>query len=133
MPGKLNNKNALKHGLCSTGTLPKHMSYVKRLAVGLRCGLEKQCVEVHGGVSMTQACHIATAVKFETHSQLCARWLRVGYDELSLEQRVSLSREVATASQQRDKSVEKLKLRDRPQRVVDKLYEGIGTEEIIQK
>lgn len=74
-------------------------------------------------VTLTDAACITTALKWERHSQLATRWLRVKGDKLSPTEQLNFSREIAKASTERDKAIKMLDLdRDASDDAFDQLY-----------
>lgn len=110
------NRNALRHGLYAAshrltlGTLPDGLRSVQDDAYAFRAAIEAAVVDAHGAISLTNACLIATASRWERHGALCLRWLREQHGELAPGERLSFSREIARASAERDKAIERLRL-----------------------
>jgi hypothetical protein len=107
MPAPLHNSNALTHGLCA-GKLPAGCAYVKRLAAQLQRTLEAEVLDVRGEIGVYEAATIQSAVRWEKHALLSQRWLRLSQETLTPEQRLAFSREIARASTERDKCLERL-------------------------
>jgi hypothetical protein len=80
----------------------------------LRRKLEDECIEVHGEVSLVHALAILTAMRWERHAVLAARWLRIEGGAMSASDRLNYSREIARASAARDAAVKELGLTKRP-------------------
>jgi hypothetical protein len=99
----------LKTGLCA-GKLPPGCAYVKRLAAQLQHVLEAEVLDARGEVGVYEAAVIQSAVRWEKHALLSQRWLRQASDTLTPEQRLAFSREVARASSERDRCLERLGL-----------------------
>jgi hypothetical protein len=108
MPAPANNHNAMAHGLAA-GKLPDGCSYIAKLTKKFRTSLEAACIARHGGVSLTQAATIQSIIRWERHSMLCQRWLRV-CPGLSADQQMAFSRDAARASAERDKCLRMLDL-----------------------
>lgn len=104
-----NNRNATRHGL-KAGQLPKGASYIKRDADILRRYLEAAVVERHDEITLYHAACIQSAIRWERHAMLAQRWLRLEADDLDAGTRLSFSREIAKASSERDKCLERLGL-----------------------
>lgn len=105
------NQNGVTHGLklrCSD--VPAKCNYVRIVRNQLRDVLTTVVEERKGEVSLVDACYIQSATKWETHSQLAARWLRLHAGDMTHQDKLAYSREVARASSERDKCVEKLGL-----------------------
>jgi hypothetical protein len=63
-----------------------------------------------GEVSLIDAAAINSAMRWERHALLAQRWLRKDWEELTADQRLNFSREVARASSERDKCLKTLGL-----------------------
>lgn len=111
------NSNALRHGLRS-GKLSPDCQYIEHQTNRLRRELEDAVVSVRGEVSLTAAGIIQTAVKWQTHSALCLRWLRLEGDKLKPEQKLKFSESAVRASDNRDKAIKNLDL-DTPAQAID--------------
>lgn len=128
--GQLANANATTHGLRSRqpltrlalGTLPKSMRRVEIEARDFRAALEASVIDRHGEIDLPKAGLIATAAAWQRHSALCVRWLREHAETMTHAERLSYSREIATASANRDKAVAALKLERTAADVFDALY-----------
>ncbi len=114
MPAPALNRNAIRHGL-RAGRLPRGASYVKRETDALRRIIEDAVAESNdGSVTLYHAALVQSVIRWERHGMLCQRWLRLESDQLSADQRVSFSREVARASSERDKCLRELGLNEKP-------------------
>jgi hypothetical protein len=108
---RVRNQNALTHAMRSAlGALPAGAGYVNRLAYAMRRELEQAVASTDGSISLTKAAWIDSAVKWERHGQLATRWLRLHHDEMDLGQRLEFSREVAKATDARNKAIQALDL-----------------------
>lgn len=67
-------------------------------------------MDAHGEIDLPSACWINTALRWERHARLSARWLRIEAEAMSPGDRLSYSREVARASSERDKAIMQLRL-----------------------
>jgi len=103
------NRNAVRHGLLA-GALPKGCSYIAQASNFARGELEKAVQAARGKVTLADAATIQTVLRWERHAMLAGRWLRRSFDELTHDQRLYFSREVARASAERDKAIDRLKL-----------------------
>lgn len=103
------NANAMRHGL-KAGKLPSDAKYIEVRLNIFRRNLEAAVIESKGEVSIPDACHIQSAMRWERHAALAQRWLNKAYDELKPADRLSFSREIARASTERDKSIRELNL-----------------------
>ncbi|MGE0760613.1 MAG: hypothetical protein AB7O38_26615 [Pirellulaceae bacterium] len=116
------NGNAVRHGL-TAGTLPKGAAYIARSTGQFRTALEGAIVERKGEISLHDAAVIQTAIRWERHALLVQRWLRRELADLSPDQRLAFSRDVARASAERDKCLKILGLdRDARSDIFDALY-----------
>jgi len=104
------HRNALKHGLrtLSLGTMPKGASYVGQLSCRFRRDLEAAVMAIKGEISLMDAAYINTACRCERHALLAQRWLRHNAHEMTHDQRLNYSKEIANASMSRDKALGKL-------------------------
>lgn len=117
--GQPGNSNRLRHGLKARfplGVLPKGFARIERNVGAFRRGLEEQVLAIHGEIDLINAAVINTACRWERHSQMCLRWLKVGCEavaeseRLSADQRLNFSRDIARASAERDKCLKSLGL-----------------------
>jgi hypothetical protein len=123
MPAPLNNRNAMTHGI-TAGRLPRGAAYIKRATDRLRCVLEQETLDVRGQVGVWELLQLNSIVRWERLALLAQRWLRS--EELTIEQKLSLAREIARASTERDKCVEKLGIRRDSQDPYASLYSQSG-------
>jgi hypothetical protein len=116
-------RNNLQHGLRAVvlGATPTGASYVGRLVQQLRMQLEDAVVDAKGEVSLADALAINTACRWERHSLLATRWLKQGFDKLTPDQRLNHSREVAKASESRDRAIRELRLDTDSQTIIGNL------------
>lgn len=126
--------NNMQHGLfsdrvASLGKAPKGASYVGRLVGKLRRELENVLVEAKGEVSLQDALTINTACRWERHAMLANRWLAHNSAEMTFDQRLAFSRDIARASESRDRAIEKLKLDQSPQAIIANLYAPVSPPE----
>ncbi len=104
------NKNTLTHGLDAShglrvGRLPKGCGYIVRAVNDFARSFSRALVAQKGEVSFTDAAAVNSATRWERHSCLALRWLRLHADEMSHDQRLAYSREIAKASSERDKCI----------------------------
>lgn len=111
--GQRQNRNALRHGL-RAGQLPKDAKHVEFQCNILRRQLEDSVLAERGRVTINDAAAIQTALKWERHSALCMRWLRLKGEELKPEQFLRFSESIAKASSERDKAIRTLALDAKP-------------------
>ena len=111
-PGNLNRAThgrRIRYGLLQS-RLPAGSSYIRKQRDKFRGAIEAAVASANGGnISLADAGLISSATKWETHSQLAARWLVVGTD-FSPADRLAHSREVARAASERDKCLKALGL-----------------------
>jgi hypothetical protein len=105
----LGSRNAMRHGLKSSA-LPKGCWRIEARLNALRRTLEDHTYDTHGEVGLLHALAISTAVRWERHAALSARWLRLQGENMSDGDRLAYSRDVARASSERDKAVASLNL-----------------------
>ncbi|HEX4145154.1 MAG TPA: hypothetical protein VHY91_16730 [Pirellulales bacterium] len=112
MPAPTGNKNSLRHGL-TTGTLPTGTAYVTRTINALRAAIEDALTVAGREIGIVEAAAIQSACRWERHALLAQRWLRkeTGLDP---DQKLAFSREIARASSERDKCLDRLKLDHAP-------------------
>lgn len=125
----IGNTNRLMHGLHShrlvLGKLTRRklagetdaerqsrrsLAKVEQQAAQFRAALEQAVTEVHGSISLTMACLVNTAARWERHAMLALRWLRERHDALDDAQRLAYSKSIAEASERRDRAITNLKL-----------------------
>lgn len=104
------NKNTLTHGLDASrglraGRLPKGCGYIVRAVNDFTRAFNRALIAQKGEVSFTDAASVNSATRWERHSCLALRWLRLHADEMSHDQRLAYSREIAKASAERDKCI----------------------------
>lgn len=110
-----------------TGKLPKGAQYIEHRVNGLRRQLEKHVLALRGEVTLTDAAHINSAIKWERHSALALRWLRHEEANMSDSDRLKYSREIADASDKRDRAIRHLNLdRDSEHDLIEVLYSKGG-------
>ena len=107
------NLNAARDGLAITrlclGTLPAAWANIGRVCADLRRALEDAVVERRGKVTLSDAFTIQTACKWERHGMLATKWLRDN-PEMPPRERLDFSREIAKASEARDRAVKALEV-----------------------
>jgi len=114
MAGQPGNANAVTHGLrMPLSKLPAGCHYIDMSVGELRRALENLTLEVRGTLGTYERLCVQSACRWEKHSQLCSRWLRLADGELTHGERLAYSREVARASAERDKCLERLGLDER--------------------
>lgn len=112
MAGQSGNTNAQRHGChgyLTLGRLPKGASYIRRLAGQFRKAIEAAVVDRHGELTLYHAALVQSATRHEIRSLLLTRWMRS--DECNtLGERMTIIREVTSATEARDRCLEKLGL-----------------------
>lgn len=111
------NTNAARHYM-RAGKLPKAMKYIETRINGFKRHLEGIVFETKGEVSVTSSALIDTACKWERHSCLALRWLRMEGHTLKPNERLAYSEAIAKASMNRDKCIQALGLDDKQEEVV---------------
>lgn len=106
------NTNHVAHGLYGVG-LPKGAQRVGRRINAFRRSLCEAVEEAAGRIDLHAAATIDSACQWLRHGLLAARWLRLEHDRLTLDQRLTFSREVAKAATERDRCIRQLHL-DKP-------------------
>jgi len=101
------NRNHLRHGLFA-GQLPKGCQHIENRTLKLRKQIEDLLLEIKGEVSLIDAASVQTALRWERHGLLCQRWLTKEFKTLSPSDRLNFSREIARASGERDKALDRL-------------------------
>lgn len=107
--GQIGNRNALRHGLRG-GKVPPGAEYVEKFVNALRRQVEDQVLALRGEVTLTDAAHINSVLKWERHGKLAEFWLRKEADNLTVSDRLRFSEAIAKASDNRDKAIRALKL-----------------------
>jgi hypothetical protein len=102
------NRNNLRWGL-RCGQLPADCGHIKRERNKLRRFIEDLVIEAKGEISLLDAALINSAVRWEVHAMLAGRKMQHAAD-LTTMQEVELSREVAKASDNRDKCLKSMGL-----------------------
>lgn len=111
--GGKGNRNAIRHGLFA-GVLPDKCKHVEMQVNKLRRQIEDSVLKLRGEITLVDAAHIQTAIKFERHGALALTYLRRKGDELKPMELLQFSREIAMASRERDKALAALRLDEKP-------------------
>ncbi len=117
------NGNAIRSGVYSflaTGSYPRGAGYVRRLIGQFRHSLEDTVLQRDGEVSLYDGAVIQSACRHEGRAQLLQRWLReVNADDSngnnSIQDRLSILREIGNATDARDKCLKSLRLHEKPE------------------
>lgn len=83
---------------------------MKREVDVMRVAIEDAVVAAKGEVGLYDAATIQSAMRWERHAMLAQRWLRLSINEMDAATKLSYSREIARASTERDKCLERLGL-----------------------
>lgn len=102
------NRNALRHGL-RAGRLPPGCGAIRRAIDELRRSLEDAVSAARGTVNLLDATRIQSALRHETHAQLCRRWMRLE-EGLDADRMLTFAREVVRATESRDRAIAALNL-----------------------
>ncbi len=112
----------MRHGL-QAGKLPAGCGYIENRLNSFRRQLEDIVMAAKGEVTITDAAHIQTALKWERHGMLALRWLKIEGDSLKPTDKLNFSREIAKASESRDRAIRNLNLdRDKQDNIIEILY-----------
>ena len=110
------------HGYLAIGSLPKGASYIRRSLGQFRLALENSVQDKEGEICLYNAALIQSSVRHEARAQLLTRWLRKpGKDSdakqpgLSFTERLAVLREIGSATDARDKCLQRLGLDQRQQ------------------
>jgi len=110
MAPPLRNKNAFRHGLKAIGMLPKDCEWVHRRLVAFRGVLEDEVTATHGRIGLVHGAIIQTTLRWEMVAVLAQRWLREANDTLSPTEKLAFARQIAMASDSRDRALGRLDL-----------------------
>ncbi|MGE3410331.1 MAG: hypothetical protein AB7I37_26360, partial [Pirellulales bacterium] len=122
--GPPGNRNAAKSGIYALGSYPKGASYVRRLVGQLKMALENAVQARHGEISLTRAGAIQTACRHEAVAMLAQRWLRLRFKKMGDSDRLNYLKQIATASEARDKAMRSLELEGQEHRSIINLLYG---------
>jgi hypothetical protein len=101
---------AVKHGLSAGRLLPKGCGFIILLTQRLQRALESAVAAQGGALGVWEHACINSAVRWERHALLAQRWLRIEGEGMDPAARLAYSREIARASSERDKCLERLGL-----------------------
>lgn len=107
-----NNYNRMRHGL-HAGKLPADCKYIENSRNKLRRQVETEIVAARGKTTVYDAALIQSLCRHETRAQLLQRWLRESETDgkpLPIPDRAQLLREISSATDARDRCLEKLNL-----------------------
>lgn len=115
-------RDQIRHGLKS-GKLPAECKYIENRLNAFRRQVEEIVVQIKGEITLTDAAYIQTALRWERHSALCLRYLTKNEKTLRPIEWLSFNRDIAAASEKRDKAIAALKLdRDAKDDILEALY-----------
>ena len=107
--------NAIRHGLVA-GKLPASLEWVEKKTNAFRRGLERQVLDLKGEISVSDACSINSACKWERHGMLALNWLReLQQTDAAISERLRFSEAAAKASDARDRNIAALRLDVKPE------------------
>jgi hypothetical protein len=112
MPAPTGNTNAVTHGVRSylaTGRLPSGCASIQRARARIRRLLIDEVVRLRKKVTVFDQALVQSAVRHETVALLCAQWLAEKPD-MGLEERLSLMKQLRSATDARDGCLVKLRL-----------------------
>jgi hypothetical protein len=95
--GQPGGENAMRHGL-RAGKLPRGAKHIEIRLNAFRRYLEDAIIEAKGEVSIPDACHILTALRWERHACLAHRWLNQGFDSMEPTERLKAELNVSMAN-----------------------------------
>lgn len=98
-----------RHGL-SCNELPKGCTHLELKSNVIRRNLEQAVLELKGKISLTDAAHINSAIRWERHAGVTAWHLKKNADGLSGPDFLKFSHAIARASSERDRAIRMLNL-----------------------
>lgn len=101
------NQNALRHGL-TLGSASAADPMTIRHCNGFRRALEAALLALRGSISLADAAAVQTVVRLERHALLAQKWLREQGDKLTPVEKLKFSREITSASLERDRRLKAL-------------------------
>ena len=107
------NVNRATHYLrCQLHELPKGkgLHYITRQCREERRVIEDAVIATGRDIGVYEAATIQTAINWARHGKLCARWLRGQCSDMTPAELLNFSREIARASAERDRCLERLGL-----------------------
>jgi hypothetical protein len=119
----------IRHGL-ATEKLPPGCGGIRKVLAQFQQALEVAVLAVRECLSITDAALISSAVHWQRHSLLAMRWLRLEFASLSPQDRLHYSREIALASDKRDKCIKELRLDAAARTLTANYYDLAETLEI---
>jgi hypothetical protein len=107
---KPGNRNAIRSGTSSyvtTDRLPRGASYAGRIARQFKKALTDAAEAIHGPLTIDKACLIQSCVRHEMRAQLLLRLMRTEKN-ISADQVITLTKEISSATDARDRCVKAL-------------------------
>ena len=102
-------RNHLRHGLTATA-LPPGCTGIRKSITQFRQSLEKIILANRDEIGVYDASLVNEACRWEQHSLLATRWLRLHADSMDHAGRLAYSREVARGASERSKALKELKI-----------------------
>ncbi|MDZ4688508.1 MAG: hypothetical protein SH850_25825 [Planctomycetaceae bacterium] len=99
--------------MLTLGSVPSGASYVGKLLHRFRRDVEAAVLERNGLLTLLDQAAINTALRWERHALLSQRWLCKHAETMNHDQRLAYSREIARASDHRDRALRELGLKPR--------------------
>ena len=107
------NLNGAKHYL-SAGGWPADATHDRRLVAKFGRVLRDEVLAAGGKLDIMTGATIQTVLRWERHARLAARWLRREGEKMEPAERLHFSKEVAMASERRDKAMRLLRIGEKP-------------------
>ena len=103
--------------------MPADAKHLENRINKFRRSLEDRVLELRGSITLAEAAIVQTCLRWERHAALAQRWLTLQGDELTPDDRLKFSREIARASSERDKAIAQLRIdTDKRKDQLDALY-----------
>lgn len=103
------NLNAMQHGLTVPG-VPPGCRDIQTQVDSFKTALEVAVEQVRGTLGVYEAACCQTAVEWHTYALKARRWVALEGDKLTIDQRISFSKEVARGFTERDRVLKLLGL-----------------------
>lgn len=127
--GNANRTKSGKRAWCAVKRLPKSSGLIRQQLYAERDEIEAAVCRQHGEISLFHAALVQSALRHSGRAQLLERWLRIEAD-LPLNERLAVLREIGSASDSRDKCLQRLGLdqtqHSDPWAVVDAMHASGG-------
>lgn len=109
------------------GLLPPEMQGLKKNLINYRRTLERAVVETHGGINLTQAHWVDSAVAHQTHASICQWLMRKRGKTMANKDLILASKTIADAKERRNRCMMQLEIekteRDRLREELDHMYQ----------